>query len=452
MSGDYNRHLYALIACEASGDTLGAGLMRAILRRDPKAQFMGIGGPKMTALGMASACNMEELSVMGLTEVLSRLLPILKIRREITSSVISARPSVLIGIDAPDFNLSVEEKVRESGIPTVHYVSPSVWAWREGRLKKIRRACDEVLALLPFEKEWYDREGMACAYVGHTLACEIPLENDRDAARARLDLKRQCVEEIKGKVMAIMAGSRKGELTRMVPVFARTARLIRHKLPDTVFISATPSHEAAVLLKDLWLTYAPDISLTVFVGEARDVMASADATLVTSGTVAFEAMLVKCPLAVAYKVSALSAAIGRRLLKVDMFSLPNLLAGRRIVSEFIQEQCTPEALAEEMLRLLNSDNLLMKKEFMSLHQSIRVNSDELAARAVFKVIIDHKSGDEEIMEKVGRELTEPAQAVPGGTSTEETKPERPVLRVDPPLEEPEEEELAPPAVSEKPRV
>ena len=181
-------------------------------------------------------------------------------------------------------------------------------------------------------------------------------------------------------------------------------------------------------------------------------MASADATLVTSGTVAFEAMLVKCPLAVAYKVSALSAAIGRRLLKVDMFSLPNLLAGRRIVSEFIQEQCTPEALAEEMLRLLNSDNLLMKKEFMSLHQSIRVNSDELAARAVFKVIIDHKSGDEEIMEKVGRELTEPAQAVPGGTSTEETKPERPVLRVDPPLEEPEEEELAPPAVSEKPRV
>lgn len=404
MPDNFNRHLYALVACEASGDTLGAGLMQAILRHDPKAQFMGIGGPKMISKGLVSSFNMDDLSVMGIVEVLSHLVPILKIRKAITQSIISARPCVMIGIDAPDFNLSVEMKVKEAGIPAVHYVSPSVWAWREGRLKKIRRACDTVLALLPFEKEWYDKEHMSCTYVGHTLASKIPLENDIEEARARIGLYSQSIEEVKGKVMGIMAGSRKGELTRMVPVFARAARFIKKRMPEVVFISATPSHEKAVLLKDLWLANAPDLSLTIFTQSAQDVMASCDAVLLTSGTVAFEAMLVKCPMAVAYKVNPLTAALGRKLLKVDMYSLPNLLAGRRIVNEYIQEHCTEEELAREMVKLLNSDNLLMKKEFMSLHRKIRLNSDELAARAVFSLILEKQSGDSQVLERFAKEL------------------------------------------------
>ncbi len=399
MPDNYNRHLYALIACEPSGDVLGAGLMQAIMRHDPDAQFIGIGGPKMTALGLASSFRMEDLAVMGLVEVISHLVPILKIRKLVTAAIISARPCVFIGIDAPDFNLAVEKKVRSSGIPTVHYVSPSVWAWREGRMKKIRASCDTVLSLLPFEKKFYDQRKMPCVYVGHTLASRIPLENNIEEARARLGLYMQSIEEITGKVMGIMPGSRRGELMRMVPVFARTARLIRKQLNNVVFISAAPSRDKAVLLKDLWLAHAPDISLTIFTEGAAEVMAVCDAVLVTCGTAAFEALLVKCPMAVAYKANPISAAIVKRLLKIEMFSLPNLIAGREIVKEFIQRKCKEEVLATEMLKLLNSDNLLMKKEFAGIHRKMRLNSDELAARAVLSLVMEKGTGNTEVMER-----------------------------------------------------
>ena len=381
-----NPHLYALIAGEASGDTLGAGLMRALLRLDPKAQFIGVGGDKMMKAGLSSIGNMETLSVMGIVEVVAHLVPILKLRSHITKTLLKARPCVVIGIDSPDFNLTIEKRMKNAGIPTMHYVSPSVWAWREGRMSKIKEACDEVLALLPFEKEFYDRAGMPCTYVGHTLANLIPLQVPQQQAKARIDLENTSVEPIKGKVMAILAGSRKGELTHMVPVYAQTARLIKAKMPDVVFISACANENQAKLLKDLWLAVAPDLSLTIYVGCTYEAIASADAVLLTSGTVAFETMLLKRPMAVAYKVNPLTAMIGRRLLKIDMFSLPNLLAKRRIVAEFIQENCTPENLAQEMIKLLTSDNLLMKNEFLSMHRAIRKNSDEIAAKAVLALV------------------------------------------------------------------
>lgn len=377
--------LYALVAGEASGDVLGAGLIRAIKKRDPQAEFIGIGGPKMAAEGFSSLFPMDQLSVMGLMEVVSHLIPILQLRRHLIQKLLAARPDVMIGIDAPDFNLTVERRLKQAGIPVLHYVSPSVWAWREGRMKTIAASCDEVLALLPFEKDFYDRKGMPCTYVGHTLAADIPLDVDQDEARAAVELYKNSIDPInpsRTKVMGILAGSRKGELTRMVPIFAQAARLIRQKLPDVVFVSAAVNEDKALLLKDLWLEHAPGLSLTIYVGRSREVIASTDAVLLTCGTVAFEAMLLKRPMAVAYKVNAVSAMIARRLLKVDMFSLPNLLSGRRLVAEYIQENCTPQNLAMEMLKLLQSDNLLLKKEFRHLHQCLIMDSDNIAASAV----------------------------------------------------------------------
>lgn len=381
-----NPHLYAIIAGEVSGDTLGAGLMKAIKRYDPQAKFIGIGGAKMAKCGMVSAFKMEELSVMGVFEVAAHLIPILRIRSQITKLLLEAKPCVMIGIDSPDFNLYVEGKLKKAGIKTIHYVSPSVWAWREKRIEKIKASCDEVLALLPFEKDFYDQHEMPCTYVGHTLANSIPLIIDQDVARERCGLYKHCVDTVDGKVLAILPGSRRGVISRMMPIYARTAKLLHEKIPDLTFISVAPDRNIALLIKDLWLEQAPQISLTVFVGNTRDVIASADACLLTCGTIAFEAMLLKTPMTVAYRVSWLTAAIARRLLKISMYSLPNLLAKREIVREMIQEDCTPIKLAHECIKLLTSDNLLMKKEFSSIHSSIRTNADELAARAVFNLI------------------------------------------------------------------
>lgn len=407
-----NPHLYALIAGELSGDTLGAGLMKAILRHDPQAQFIGIGGPKMIKGGLVSSFNMDELSVMGIFEVVKHLRPILKIRSAITKQLLQARPCVMIGIDSPDFNLYVEAKLKATGIKTIHYVSPSVWAWREGRMKKIRAACDEVLALLPFEKEFYDRVNMPCTYVGHSLANSIPLEINQKAARERIALAKNCVDGLSSKVMAILPGSRKGIITRMLPIYARTARILKEQMPELTFIAVAPNRDKALLMKDLWLQYVPELSITIFVGNNQDVIASADVCLVTSGTVAFETMLLKRPMVVAYKVSAVSAAIARRLLKINMFSLPNLLAKREIVKELIQENCTPFKLSTECLRLLASDNLLIKKEFTAIHESIRTNSDELAAQVVMRW------ADVAAQEAQAAVSSQVAQLVKGGTQAD----------------------------------
>lgn len=387
MSEDaINPHLYALVACEFSADTLGAGLMKAILRYDPQAQFVGVGGPKMAKYGLQSMFPQEKLAVMGIFEVIGHAIPLLKMRRTIIKTLLKAKPVIMIGIDAPDFNLPIEHRLKIAGLRTIHYVSPSVWAWRENRIKKIKAACHEVLALLPFEKDFYDKHDMPCTYVGHTLANTIPLLIDQHAARERLGLYKNSVDDISGKVMAILPGSRRGIIKRMLPYYAKSARLIRQEIPDVTFISVAPSYELALLLKDLWLEYAPEISITVFVGQQQDTIASADMCLLTCGTVAFETMLLKRPMVVVYKVSSLSAMIARRLLKVKMYALPNLLAKRMIVPELIQDDCTPEKISFECMRLLNSDNLLMKKEFAAIHESIRTNTDELAVQAIMRVI------------------------------------------------------------------
>ncbi len=386
MTATLNPHLYALVAGEISGDTLGAGLMLAIRRQDPQAVFIGIGGPRMCRLGLRSQARMSDLSVMGITEVARQLLPILKIRRQTARSILNSRPCVMVGIDSPDFNLTLERKVRAAGIPTVHYVSPSVWAWREGRMKKIRASCDLVLSLLEFEKKFYDAQHMPCVYVGHTLANAIPLDIDYEKCRERIDLYRNSVEKVGAHVMGILPGSRAGVIARMLPYYARAARLVKQHYPDAVFVSSVPTRELALLVKDVWLENSPDLSLTVYEGCTRDVIASCTAVLLTSGTVALETMLVNRPFCVAYNASSLTAAVGRSLLKTKIFSLPNLIAGtgkgEPIVNEFIQDDCTPEKLAGEMIRLLGSENLIIRQKFRSLHEQMRMNSDEIAARAV----------------------------------------------------------------------
>ena len=388
-----NHRVYALIAGENSGDNLGAGLIRALRFVDNHAIFIGIGGPKMIAEGLKSYVNMEELSVMGLTEVLLRLPRILKIRRKIIKRLIDANPCVFIGIDSPDFNLYVEQKLKYFKIPTVHYVSPSVWAWRPKRVLKIQKACDDVLCLLPFEKEWYDKHGVKSTYVGHNLAQFIPLRISQIESRERICLNKNCIEPVTDKVMGILPGSRRSVIMRMLPVFAHTARIIKQKLPETVFISTLPTYELASFAKDLWLEVAPDISITIYVGSTDDVIASCDAVLLTCGTIALETMLLKTPFAVAYKVSSLSALIAKHMLKVKVYSLPNLISGRKVVKEFIQDDCTPQALADEMYKLLIYDNILMKKEFENIHKSMICNSNELAANAVFDVIKKYHGDD-----------------------------------------------------------
>ncbi|MBQ9274011.1 MAG: lipid-A-disaccharide synthase [Succinivibrio sp.] len=438
MSAERKSHLYALVAGELSGDALGAGLMRAIMRRDPEASFIGIGGPKMIQYGLKSLYRIEDLAVMGLTEVVAHILPILRIRRRLGKTLLHEKPCVMIGIDAPDFNLTLERRLRQAGIPTVHYVSPSVWAWREGRIKKISQACDMVLALLRFEKDFYDRHQLPCTYVGHFLANAIPMENDVGAARERIDIYRTSVDPIKlpqTKIMGVLPGSRASVIARMLPVYTQAARLIRQKMPDTVFVSTVPTYELASQVKDIWLDNAPDLSITVYVGNTRDVITSCDALLLTSGTIALETMLLKRPFCVAYKVSSLTAAIGRRLLKIRTFSLPNLIAGRTIVKELIQDDCTPQALAEEMFSLLNSDNLLMKRDFERVHNAMSCNSDELAADAVFEVIkkaqasrdaaakvgVGRDGGEGRFKNDIEPEITLPAADADLGSSKTEPK-------------------------------
>ena len=244
---------------------------------------------------------------------------------------------------------------------------------------------------------------MKAAYVGHTLANAIALDNDQESARERIDLYRTSIEQIKGKVMGILPGSRSGVIEHMLPVYAQAARLVRKQMPDTVFISTVPTYELASKVKDLWLEYSPDLSLTVYVGSTRDVIASCDALLLTSGTVALETMLINRPFCVAYRVSALTAAIGRRLLRISTYSLPNLIARTTLVREFIQEQCTPEALSHEMLQLLRSDNLVMKGQFRSVHEQMRMPSDSIAAQEVMRVI----GRDLSKAEKADAELADP---------------------------------------------
>lgn len=366
----------ALVAGEASGDILGSGLMQAIKARHPDAQFIGVGGPRMQAEGLDSYFPMERLAVMGLVEVLGRLPELLGRRRRLIRTLIDERPDVFIGIDAPDFTLGVELKLRQVGIRTVHYVSPSVWAWRQKRVLKIRQACDLMLTLFPFEAQFYEAQQVPVCFVGHPLADTIALDADRAAARSALGLPEQ------GGVVALMPGSRGGEVERLGSLFLDAAERLCALRPGLRFVLPCANAERRAQVEAMLV--GRDLPVMLLDGRSHEALAACDAVLIASGTATLEALLFKRPMVVAYRVAPLTYRILKRLVKSPYISLPNLLAGRLLVPELIQDAATPEALAATLSPLLD-DGQVQTAGFDAIHRTLRRGASERAAEAVLQL-------------------------------------------------------------------
>lgn len=370
----------ALVAGEASGDILGSGLMRALKVRHPDIRFIGVGGPLMEAEGMQSSFPMERLSVMGLVEVLGRLRELLARRKLLVQTLINEKPDVFIGIDAPDFTLNIELQLRRAGIKTVHYVSPSVWAWRQKRVLKIREGCDLMLTLLPFEARFYEEQGVPVRFVGHPLADTIPLDSDRSGARAGLGFAADA------PVVALMPGSRGGEVGRLGGLFFDTAELLLARRPGLRFVlpCASPQRRAQVEQ----LLQGRDLPVTLLDGQSHVALAACDAVLIASGTATLEALLYKRPMVVAYRLAPLTFWILKRMVKSPYISLPNLLAQRLLVPELLQDDATPEALAQTLLPLID-DGAEQTRGFDAIHRTLRRDASNQAADAVLE-LIGHK--------------------------------------------------------------
>ncbi|MGY3686165.1 lipid-A-disaccharide synthase [Vibrio coralliilyticus] len=369
-----------IIAGELSGDTLGEGFIKAVKQQYPDAEFVGIGGPKMTAQGCESLFDMEELAVMGLVEVLGRLPRLLKVKAELVRYFTENPPDVFVGIDAPDFNLRLELDLKKAGIKTVHYVSPSVWAWRQKRIFKIEAATNLVLAFLPFEKAFYDKYQVPCEFIGHTLADAIPLESPKAPARELLGLEQD------KKWLAVLPGSRGSELKMLAAPFIETCRRLHHKHPDLGFVVALVNQKRREQFEQVWQELAPELDFKLVNDTARNVITASDAVMLASGTVALECMLIKRPMVVGYRVNAVTAFIARKMLKTEYVSLPNILAEQELVKELLQEDCTPENLEIEVEKLLGEQGQCMIEKFTEMHHWIRKDADQQAAKAVLNLI------------------------------------------------------------------
>ncbi|MBA6415297.1 lipid-A-disaccharide synthase [Colwellia sp. 6M3] len=375
---------FAMVVGEHSGDTLGAGLMQQLQLSYPNAKFIGIGGPKMLALGFESLFDMEELSVMGVFEVLGRLRRLLHIRKSLYEYFVANKPNVFIGIDAPDFNIALEAKLKVQAIKTVHYVSPSVWAWREKRVFKIAKATNMVLSLLPFEKAFYDKHQIPCTFVGHSLADDIPLVSDKHSAREALGI------EDNAKVLALMPGSRGGELSRLVEPFLHTAQKLLSNNPEKaaelIFVVPMVSEKRALQFHQLHQQIAPELSVQVIVGKTQQVMAASDCLLTASGTVTLEAALIKRPMVICYKFNPLTYYMFKGFVKLKWFSLPNLLANKGLVPELLQTNVTVENILPLVEERLFEDQSALNQAFTEIHLALKQNASEQAAKAVINLL------------------------------------------------------------------
>lgn len=377
----------ALVAGEASGDLLGAGLIEEIRRRHPDAQFAGIGGPAMRAAGMVTWHDCSELAVMGLAEVLRHLPRLLRLRRETRRRVLDWAPDVFVGIDAPDFNLGLEKRLKANGLRTVHYVSPSVWAWREGRAKKIGRSADRVLCLFPMEPPIYARHGVDARFVGHPLADAIALVPDRDLARTRLGLPPGA------RVLALLPGSRLGEIARLLPAFLGAAQLLARDLPGLHIVIPAANAACRSAIEDVLAAGDGALetgAISVLDGHAQAAMIASDVVLLASGTAALEALLAKRPMVVGYRISALTyrLVMSLGLMKVDRYSLPNVLANEPIVPELMQEDCTPEKLAAALRVWFDDPEAVagLQARYLAIHESLRQDASARAADAVLDLV------------------------------------------------------------------
>lgn len=369
-----------IVAGELSGDTLGEGFIKAVKQQYPDAEFVGIGGPKMIAQGCQSLFDMEELAVMGLVEVLGRLPRLLKVKAELVKFFTDNPPDVFIGIDAPDFNLRLELDLKQAGIKTVHYVSPSVWAWRQKRIFKIEAATNLVLAFLPFEKAFYDQYKVPCEFIGHTLADSIPLVSEKAPARELLGLEQDKTW------LAVLPGSRGSELKILSQPFIETCQKLKQKYPELGFVVALVNQKRREQFEQAWQEFAPELEFKLVDDTARNAITASDAVMLASGTVALECMLIKRPMVVGYKVNAFTAFLARKMLKTKYVSLPNILADQELVKEFLQEECTVDNLAAEVERLLGEEGNQMVDKFTEMHHWIRKDADKQAAKAVLHLI------------------------------------------------------------------
>jgi lipid-A-disaccharide synthase len=369
----------ALVAGEASGDLLGSQLLAAIKRETPDIRFIGIGGPKMQAAGMQVLFPMEKLAVNGYVEVLRHYREIAAIRSRLRARLIADPPDMFIGIDAPDFNLDLELALKKRGIPTLHYVSPSIWAWRGKRIHKIRRAVSHMLVLFPFEQRIYEDAGVPVTYVGHPLADLLPERPDRAAMREQMRIPE------KEKVFALLPGSRQNEVRRLAATFIETARLISNEVAEARFLVPLASRETRTYFEnEIWRLGAQQLPITLLFGHSHDAMIAADAVLLASGTATLEAALLKRPMVITYKVPALTAAIMRRQRYLPYVGLPNILAGKFVVPELLQEDATPQNLAQALLNLVSSKQAVAELEglFGEMHAKLKQDSARKAAQAV----------------------------------------------------------------------
>ena len=378
---------YVLVAGEASGDILGANLIASLKKLQPNAVFEGIGGPLMAEQGLQSMVPMDRLSVMGLVEVLGRLRELLAIRKNLYQNCIDSPPIAFIGIDSPDFNLPLARKLKQAGIPTVHYVSPSVWAWRQKRIFKIKKSVDLMLALFPFEMPIYHQHDIPVVCVGHTLADEIPLHSDVNSARETLN-----IAPTDAPLFAVLPGSREGEVSRLMPLFAQTMALIKQQKPQVNFIIPAANEARKLQIKHILEEFS--LQAEIIDNQSRTVMAASDAILLASGTAALEAMLVKRPMVVSYRVNKLTYWIMSRMIKVPYVSLPNLLSNESLVPELLQDQATPENLAKQLLETWKSfvDDESIQQKYLDLHKMLKKNAGEVGAEAIISMLTDKTAG------------------------------------------------------------
>jgi len=376
-----NRLAVAMVAGEPSGDLLAAALLDGLTRRLPGGtQYYGIGGPRMAKAGFDAHWPMDTLTVRGYVEALRHIPAILRIRADLKRQLLAEPPDVFVGVDAPDFNFGLEEALRHAGIPTVHFVCPSIWAWRGGRIKKIVKAVDHMLCVFPFETALLDKAGVASTYVGHPLADAIPFEPDQTAARAALGLPEG------GPVIAVLPGSRRSEIALIGPTFFAAMAIMQQREPSLRFVVPAPNATIRALLQPLADAH-PTLSLTLTEGDAQTAMTASDAVLVKSGTVTLEAALLKKPMVISYKVPWLTGQIMRRQGYLPYVGLPNILAGRFVVPEILQHFATPETLADAMLQQLNDDanRRTLVELFTTMHHTLKRNTAERAAEVVARI-------------------------------------------------------------------
>ncbi len=373
----------AIVAGEASGDLLGCHLMRALKAQRSDLTFIGIAGPKMMAEGAKSLFPIEKLSVRGYVEVIKHLYGLLKLRRSLLKQLLAEKPDIFIGVDAPDFNFWLERKLKKHGIPTIHYVSPSIWAWRGGRVGKIKRAVSHVLALFPFEPALYEKAGVPVTYVGHPLADEIPLRPNKTAARETLKIEKN------KQVIAMLPGSRQSEVRQHAELFVNAAKIISQDNTNTQFLVPLITRETrAIFEQALYKDMTQEIDLSILFGHAHDAMEAADVVLVASGTATLEAALLKRPMVITYRMPTLSWWILKRMNYLPYVGLPNILAGKFVVPELLQKDATPQKLADAVSLLLVDRNHVqeIKQEFTAIHQSLKQNSAKKAASVILSYL------------------------------------------------------------------